>query len=151
MCICGFVFILVSCFGMCFLLVVAIKFSFVVFCFACFCVCVFLIFFLLKLPAWGSFVFTRKRYNRNAHDQIAKGYVENSTENILQKSQQCKQCQNKNRLGYTTIFSYCSRSNSIANLKFYLNTNAKLPFLLTQQITIANLYFYLDKKNFPFC
>ena len=118
MCICGFVFILVSCFGMCFSFCFCYKVFLVVFCFACFCVCGFLFFFLLKLPAWGSFVFTRKRYNRNAHDQIAKGYVENSTENILQKSKQCKQCQNQNRLGYTTIFSYCLRSKSQSPIIF---------------------------------
>ena len=94
MCICGFVFILVSCFGMCssfcccYKVFLLLYFALLVFVFVGFW------FFLLKLPAWGSLVFTRKRYNRNAHDQIAKGYVENSTENILQKSYQCKQCQN---------------------------------------------------------
>ena len=108
-----------------FLFVVGIKFSFVVFCFACFCVCGFLVFLLLKLPAWGSLVFTRKRYNRNAHDQIAKGYVENSTENILQKSYQCKQCQNRNWLGYTTFFLSAHVATHNRQLKILLNFQCK--------------------------
>ena len=87
MCICGFVFILVSCFGMCFSFCCCYKvFLLLYFALLVFVFVGFWFFFLLKLPAWGSLVFTRKRYNRNAHDQIAKGYVENSTENILQKS-----------------------------------------------------------------
>ena len=122
MCICGFVFILVSCFGMCSSFCCCYK----VFLLLYFALLVFVfVYFLLKLPAWGSFVFTRKRYNRNAHDQIAKGYVENSTENILQKSYQCKQSQNRNWLGYTTFFLSAHVATHNRQLKILLNFQCK--------------------------
>ena len=131
MCNCGFALISVICFGMSlfcccwcywYFVCLLLHFALLVFVFGLFVLSFY--YFLFKLPAW-FFVFTHKRYNRNANDQIAKGIVENR----LRKKKQI----------------------TMANLKFYLNTKKiSLSADVASHNRQLNVLFKYQKDS-PFC